>query len=60
MCRCTGYNKIVRSVKVAAAEMRGEIAPDPVPEGPWAPHGPHDKPGAKRATHPGTGGKDGR
>jgi len=60
MCRCTGYNKIVQSVRVAAAEMRGERAPAAAPAGPWAPEGPHDKPRASRAAHPGTGGKDGR
>jgi len=26
LCRCTGYDKIVRAVQDAAAEMRGEIA----------------------------------
>jgi carbon-monoxide dehydrogenase small subunit len=26
LCRCTGYDKIVRAVQAAAAEMRGETA----------------------------------
>ena len=26
LCRCTGYDKIVRAVQDAAAEMRGEVA----------------------------------
>jgi carbon-monoxide dehydrogenase small subunit len=26
LCRCTGYDKIVRAVQEAAAEMRGETA----------------------------------
>ncbi|GMG82796.1 (2Fe-2S)-binding protein [Paralimibaculum aggregatum] len=29
LCRCTGYDKIIRAVMDAAAEMRGEIANDP-------------------------------
>lgn len=27
LCRCTGYDKIIRAVQDAAAEMRGETAP---------------------------------
>lgn len=63
MCRCTGYNKIVESVKTAAAEMRGAprpADPDDVPAEPWAPPAAHDKPRPARRAHPGTGGKDGR
>lgn len=63
MCRCTGYNKIVQSVKVAAAEMRGAPRPAPpadLPAEPWAPPAPHDKPRGSHRPHPGTGGKDGR
>ena len=29
LCRCTGYQNIVRAVRHAAAEMRGEVADDP-------------------------------
>ena len=60
MCRCTGYNKIVDSVKTAAAELRGEVRPSAAPPGPWAPNAAHDKPRPVLAKHPGTGGKDGR
>jgi carbon-monoxide dehydrogenase small subunit len=29
LCRCTGYQNIVRAVRHAAAEMRGQAADDP-------------------------------
>ena len=32
LCRCTGYNNIVRAIKYAAAKMRGEPLPATEPE----------------------------
>jgi len=32
LCRCTGYNNIVKSIQYAAAKMRGEPAPSTEPE----------------------------
>ncbi|MHC4925192.1 MAG: (2Fe-2S)-binding protein [Planctomycetota bacterium] len=43
MCRCTGYLKILDSVKTAAAELRGETVRQPVETLP-SPIGPYDKP----------------
>jgi carbon-monoxide dehydrogenase small subunit len=33
LCRCTGYQNIVRAVQQAAAELRGEAAEQPPAEG---------------------------
>ncbi|GJM43428.1 MAG: oxidoreductase [Gemmatimonadota bacterium] len=43
MCRCTGYNKIVDSVRTAAAELRGEVTPKAPEESVPTPVGPYDK-----------------
>ena len=32
LCRCTGYNNIVRAIRYAAAKMRGEEVPSTEPE----------------------------
>lgn len=32
LCRCTGYNNIVRSIQWAGAKMRGEVPPSSEPE----------------------------
>ncbi|RMG28394.1 MAG: (2Fe-2S)-binding protein [Bacteroidetes bacterium] len=32
LCRCTGYNNIVKSIQYAAAKMRGDELPDTEPE----------------------------
>jgi carbon-monoxide dehydrogenase small subunit len=48
MCRCTGYLKIVESVKTAAAELRGESVPRFRPDGGLpSPAGAHDRPADK-------------